>query len=208
MLVIIDYGVGNLGSIANMLKKVGVRSAIASDEASIASADKLILPGVGAFDNGIKNLQERGLIEILNRQVIEERKPILGLCLGMQLFTFGSEEGTLPGLGWLDATTVRFTFDGAAPGALKVPHMGWNYIQPKRSDPLLADLPNESRFYFVHSYHLVCSNTDDVLASTNYGYNFPAMVNRGNIYGAQFHPEKSHKYGMTLLKNFAERIPC
>lgn len=208
MIAIVNYGVGNLGSIANMLKKVGVRSTIASDEAAIASADKLILPGVGAFDNGMQNLRVRGLIEILNRQVLEERKPILGLCLGMQMFTFGSEEGTLPGLGWLDATTVRFTFDGAAPEALKVPHMGWNYIQPERTDPLLADLPNEPRFYFVHSYHLVCSNTDDVLASTNYGYNFPAMVHKGNIYGAQFHPEKSHKYGMALLKNFAEQISC
>lgn len=208
MLVIIDYGVGNLGSIANMLKKVGVRSIVASDEASIASAEKLILPGVGAFDNGMQNLRKRGLVEVLNRQVLEERKPILGLCLGMQLFTLRSEEGNQPGLGWLDATTVRFNFNGVAPAPLKVPHMGWNYVQPERADPLLADLPPEPRFYFVHSYHLLCSDAHDVLASASYGYPFPAMVAKGNIYGAQFHPEKSHKYGMALLKNFAERIPC
>lgn len=208
MIAIIDYGVGNLGSIANMLKKVGVKSVITSNSKAIADAEKLILPGVGAFDNGMQNLRACGLADLLDQQVLEARKPILGLCLGMQLFTLKSEEGVEPGLGWLEAATVRFSFNGATSSSLKVPHMGWNYIQPKRSDPLLADLPNESRFYFVHSYHLVCSNTDDVLASTNYGYNFPAMVNRGNIYGAQFHPEKSHKYGMTLLKNFAERIPC
>ncbi len=208
MIAIVNYGVGNLGSIANMLKKVGVPSNIASDEASIASADKLILPGVGAFDNGMENLRVRGLVEILNRQVLEERKPILGLCLGMQLFTLSSEEGTQSGLGWLDATTVRFTFNGPSPASLKVPHMGWNYVQPERADPLLADLPLEPRFYFVHSYHLVCSDSHDVLATAKYGYHFPAMVAKGNIYGAQFHPEKSHKYGMALLKNFAERIPC
>jgi len=208
MIAIVNYGVGNLGSIANMLKKVGVQSTIASDEASIASAEKLILPGVGAFDSGMHNLHARGLVEILHQQVLEERKPILGLCLGMQLFTLGSEEGTLPGLGWLDATTVRFSFGGAATASLKVPHMGWNYIQSERADPLLVDLPSEPRFYFVHSYHLVCSNARDVLASARYGYPFPAMVAKDNIYGAQFHPEKSHKYGMVLLKNFAEQIPC
>lgn len=208
MIAIVNYGVGNLGSIANMLKKVGLPSTIASDETSIARAEKLILPGVGAFDNGMQNLRARGLVEILNQQVIEKRKPILGLCLGMQLLTLGSEEGSESGLGWLDAITVRFTFDGASAAPLKVPHMGWNYILPKRADPLFADLPDEPRFYFVHSYHLVCSNVNDVLASAKYGYDFPAMVQRGNIYGAQFHPEKSHKYGMALLKNFAEQIPC
>jgi glutamine amidotransferase len=208
MLVIIDYGIGNLGSIANMLKKVGVRSTIASDEVTIASAEKLVLPGVGAFDNGMQNLRVRGLVDVLNQQVLDERKPILGLCLGMQLFSHKSEEGAEPGLGWLEATTVRFSFAGSQAALLKVPHMGWNYIWPERADPLLADLPDEPCFYFVHSYHLVCSNADDVLASTHYGYDFPAMVHRGNIYGAQFHPEKSHKYGMALLKNFAERVPC
>ncbi len=208
MIAIIDYGVGNLGSIANMLKKVGVKSVITSNSKAIADAEKLILPGVGAFDNGMQNLRACGLADLLDQQVLEARKPILGLCLGMQLFTLKSEEGVEPGLGWLEAATVRFSFNGATSSSLKVPHMGWNYIQPERADPLLADLPNEPRFYFVHSYHLVCSNTDDVLASTNYGYNFPSMVHKGNIYGAQFHPEKSHKYGLALLKNFAEQISC
>lgn len=208
VIAIVDYGVGNLGSIANMLKKVSVKSVITSDTTAIGEADRLILPGVGAFDNGMQSLRTRGLVDVLNRQVLDKRKPILGLCLGMQLFSHKSEEGVEPGLGWLEATTVRFSFTGSQGAPLKVPHMGWNYIQPERADPLLADLPDEPRFYFVHSYHLVCSDADDVLASTTYGYNFPAMVRRGNIFGAQFHPEKSHKFGMALLKNFAEQVPC
>jgi imidazole glycerol-phosphate synthase subunit HisH len=208
MIAIIDYGVGNLGSIANMLKKVGVKSLTTSDVNAIADAEKLILPGVGAFDNGMQNLRMLGLVDVLNQQVLEARKPILGLCLGMQLFSHGSEEGVEPGLGWLDATTVRFGFGGAIPKSLKIPHMGWNYIKPKHSSALLVDLPEEPRFYFVHSYHLVCTEGSDVLASTAYGYDFPSIVHKDNIYGAQFHPEKSHKFGMALLRNFAEQVPC
>jgi imidazole glycerol-phosphate synthase subunit HisH len=203
LIVIIDYGVGNLGSIANMLKKVGARAAISADAEVIGGAEKLILPGVGAFDNGMENLHGRGLVEVLNRRVLQDRTPILGLCLGMQLFSQKSEEGNQAGLGWLDAVTVRF--NAGREQSLKIPHMGWNYIQVRQAAPLLADLPDNRRFYFVHSYHLVSADERDVLACTAYGYEFPSIVQKDNIIGAQFHPEKSHKFGMQLLKNYAER---
>ncbi len=204
MIVIIDYGVGNLGSIANMLKKVRVEVKISSNPDVIMQADKLILPGVGAFDGGMKKLDERGLIPLLNRRVLEEHIPILGLCLGMQLFSLKSEEGSLPGLGWIEANTVRFHFDQEQ-SHLKIPHMGWNYIKPKQDSPLWKDgYGDETRFYFVHSYHLQCLHEENILATTFHGYEFPSMVVNGNIVGTQFHPEKSHKFGMKLLKNFAE----
>lgn len=202
MIAIVDYGMGNLGSISNMLKKIGVQSAISSDPLVIEEAEKLILPGVGAFDLGMKNLSQRSLLEELKSQVVERKKPILGLCLGMQLFTRSSEEGQLPGLGWLNAKTVRFTFSGPEAN-LKIPHMGWNTLQIYRSHPLLNDLGPDARFYFDHSYHVLCNDNDNVLATTTYGYDFPSIVAQGNILGAQFHPEKSHKFGMKLLKNFA-----
>ena len=202
MIVIIDYGMGNLGSIANMLKKVGAKAVVSSDAAVIERADKLVLPGVGAFDNGMKNLAERGMIPLLNAKVLQDKTPILGLCLGMQLFTRRSEEGELPGLGWLDAETVRFKFD-ATHNHLKIPHMGWNTLQICRSHPLFTDLDVENRFYFVHSYYVDCADAPMVLARTHYGYDFASAVVKENIVGVQFHPEKSHKFGMKLLRNFA-----
>jgi glutamine amidotransferase len=204
MIVVVDMGVGNIGSIVNMLKKVGAQAVVSSDPAVIEGADKLILPGVGAFDNGMRNLTERRLVPVLTRKVREERTPILGVCLGMQLFTERSAEGRLPGLGWLAADTVRFSFE-ADQGRLKVPHMGWNTLRVCRPHPLFADLDDEPRFYFVHSYHLVCRDPGTVLAETSHGYAFPAAVGDGNIVGVQFHPEKSHRFGMRLLANFAER---
>lgn len=205
MIVIVDYGMGNLGSIVNMLKKIGVPAALSADPATIEKADGLILPGVGAFDSGMQNLAQRGLLPVLNTMVLERKVPILGLCLGMQLFTRRSEEGVLPGLGWLDAETVRFRFEGAD-AQLKVPHMGWNIIEPCREHPLLANLGSEPRFYFVHSYHVVCADSEKVLARAHYGIDLVAMVATGNILGAQFHPEKSHKFGMTLFRNFASLL--
>lgn len=204
-LVIIDYGLGNLGSIANMLKKIDVEAVISSDVALIEQADKLILPGVGAFDHGIRSLTERGLVSLLTAQVIEGKKPILGLCLGMQLFTRYSEEGQLPGLGWIDAKTVRFQFDRTN-AYLKVPHMGWNTLQVCQPHPLFTDLDSEPRFYFVHSYHVVCADARNVLAQTHYGADFASAIGQDNIIGLQFHPEKSHKFGMRLLKNFVEYL--
>jgi glutamine amidotransferase len=203
MIVIIDYGMGNLGSILNMLKKIGARAVISSEIQVIATADKLILPGVGAFDNGMRNLNERGFIEVLVRKVRTARTPILGICLGMQLFSKRSEEGSLEGLGWIDADTERFRFDGPIAG-LKIPHMGWNTVQVVKESPLLNAMYEEPRFYFIHSYHVVCRNQTDVLTKTNYGIDFVSSVARENIIGVQFHPEKSHKFGMKLLQNFAE----
>ncbi len=203
MIVIVDYGVGNLGSIANMFKKVGVKVVISSKAADLEAAEKLILPGIGAFDAGMGKLHEHGLIPILDRLVLEKKVPILGHCLGMQLMTKISEEGKLPGLGWFEARTLRFEF-GSDQSNLKVPHMGWNTIEICRPHPLLADLEDGSRFYFVHSYYVECDNPDEVLAVTEYGGKFHSVITKENIIGVQFHPEKSHKYGMRILKNFSE----
>ncbi|MEZ4731756.1 MAG: imidazole glycerol phosphate synthase subunit HisH [Caldilineaceae bacterium] len=205
MIVIIDYGMGNLGSIVNMLKKIGVVAQVSSDPNIIKQAEKLILPGVGAFDNGMQSLTERNLIEVLNECVLVRKTPILGLCLGIQLFTRCSEEGTLPGLGWIEAETIKFQLGSNSEG-LKVPHMGWNYIAIQQESPLFNNMPALSRFYFVHSYHLRCQDHADILATSDYGYDFPSIIRRENIIGAQFHPEKSHKYGMALLRNFVEQI--
>jgi imidazole glycerol-phosphate synthase subunit HisH len=205
MIVIVDYGVGNLGSIVNMLKKVGVKAVASSDPDVIGQAEKLILPGIGAFDAGMEKLNERGLIPLLNQLVLEKKVPVLGLCLGLQLMTKGSEEGKLPGLGWFDAETVKYKF-GPDQANLKIPHMGWNTIEIRRPHPLLSELEPESRFYFVHSFYVHCDHEESVLAETDYGGYFHSVVGEGNIMGAQFHPEKSHKYGMRLLKNYAEKV--
>lgn len=203
MIAIIDYQMGNLGSIRNMLKKVGAPATVTSDLDEIAAAEKLVLPGVGAFDVGMTHLREMGLVDLLGRRVVRDGVPILAICLGMQLLTERSEEGRLPGLGWLEAETVRFRIDARTSG-LKVPHMGWNSIRLRREDPLFKDLEPDAGFYFVHSYHLLCRCDEDVLAETHHGYDFVCAVRRGNIMGTQFHPEKSHRYGMRVLSNFAE----
>ncbi len=205
MIVIIDYGMGNLGSIANMLKKVGAQAVISSDPAIIETAGKLILPGVGAFDNGMRNLAERGLIPVLNARVVQDKIPILGLCLGMQLFTRQSEEGQLPGLGWIEADTLRFKFDETQSN-LKIPHMGWNTVQISQAHPIFEEMYADARFYFVHSYHVVCSDPSNTLTQSTYGYTFTSSVVKDNILGMQFHPEKSHRFGIKLFRNFVERI--
>lgn len=209
MIVIVDYGMGNLGSIANMLKKVKAEAVISSRVEEIDRADKLILPGVGAFDNGMQKLGDRNLIPLLNRRVLEERVPILGLCLGMQLFTQSSEEGALPGLGWFEARTVRFSFAGSTEKDLKIPHMGWGFTQLRRPNPLCAGLEaGDTRFYFAHSFYVTPAQAETVLATSHYGHDFAAIIGRDNIVGTQFHPEKSHRFGMSLLANFAERFQC
>jgi glutamine amidotransferase len=205
MTVIIDYGLGNLGSMANMLKKIGVQAVVSSDPLVISKAEKLILPGVGSFDGGMKNLESRGLLQVLNKRVLEDKVLILGVCLGMQLLSNKSEEGQMTGLGWLDAKTIRFNFQDANVN-LKIPHMGWNQLNIRQAHPLLADLENVNRFYFVHSYHVVCADQDNILATTSYGFDFTSAIVKGNIMGVQFHPEKSHKFGMRLLRNFVERV--
>lgn len=202
MITIVDYGMGNLGSIRNMLKKIGVEAQISADPEVVARAGKLILPGVGAFDAGMENLARSGLQPVLDERVRDAGVPTLGICLGMQLMTRRSDEGTKPGLGWIDAEALRFE-PGAA--ALKVPHMGWNRVHLRREAALVADLPDEPRFYFVHSYYVRCRREDDVLLTTPYGPDFHSGVQRDNVWGVQFHPEKSHRFGMQLLRNFAER---
>lgn len=201
MIAIVDYGLGNLGSVLNMLKKLGIQAIISEDVSTIDAADKLILPGVGAFDNGIKNITEKGLLEVLRKKVIIQKTPVLGICLGVQLFAKRSEEGTLPGLGWIDAEVIHFRFSSSQ-NKIKIPHMGWNEIVVKRENPLLSGFEEQPRFYFVHSYYLDCNNSEDVIATSNHGIEFAAAINRENIWGTQFHPEKSHKYGLRVMKNF------
>ena len=202
MITIVNYGMGNLGSVQNMFKRIGVPSEISGDPAIIAKSTSLLLPGVGAFDAAMQKIADSGLLTVLNKKVLEERVPTLGICLGMQLLTNSSEEGILPGLGWISAKTVKFKF--APESKLKVPHMGWNYVYSKKESPLTSNLPEEPRFYFVHSYYVQCDNEEDVLTTTPYGSDFHSIVQKDNVYGAQFHPEKSHKYGMKLLANFAK----
>jgi glutamine amidotransferase len=202
MIVIVDYGIGNLASVLNMFKKAGVKNVcISSDETVIEKATKLILPGVGAFDAGMDNLEKSGLIPLLNKKVMEDKIPLLGICLGMQLLTKKSEEGVKPGLGWIDAETLKFNLDPSL--KLKVPHMGWNYIKVLNQNPLI-EMVSKSRFYFVHSYYVKCKEESQSLATSHFGIDFTCMVNKDNIYGAQFHPEKSLKFGMQVLENFAK----
>lgn len=202
MIVIVDYGMGNLGSIANMLKKVGIAAEIASNLCRIRKAAKLILPGVGAFDHGMSRLKESGIQDTLEEMVLKDKVPILGICLGMQLMTRRSDEGILPGFAWVEADTRRFCFSGPQ-AALRVPHMGWNTIAPRAGSKWFSGIEREPRFYFVHSYHPVCDRTEDVLAVSSYGYEFAAAFECGNIIGVQFHPEKSHRFGMSLMHNWA-----
>jgi glutamine amidotransferase len=202
MLIIIDYGIGNLTSIRNILKKAGCLDAlITKDKEAIAEADKLILPGVGHFDYGMKQLRQADFFDTLNRRVLEDKIPVLGICLGAQLLSQGSEEGEEPGLGWVNAYTRKFDAM-RMPEALKVPHMGWCDVAIQKESRLFETMPADPRFYFVHTYHLVCEDPADELVTCTYGYPFTAGVEKGNVLGVQFHPEKSHKYGLQLLTNF------
>jgi glutamine amidotransferase len=204
-ITIIDYGVGNLGSIQNMLKKLGANSEIASDAGSIERATKIILPGVGAFDAGMAQLNASGLRPALDDAALVRKVPVAGICLGMQLMTNGSEEGKLPGLGWIPARTIRFM--PATDETMKIPHMGWSVVRKSKPSTIVNLLGEELRFYFVHSYHVDCVNRDDVLLTAQYGsVKFDAAFERENILGFQFHPEKSHRFGMALLNAFLERF--
>lgn len=205
MIVIIDYDMGNIGSIENMIRKVGGSSIVSRDPAVIEQADKIILPGVGAFDTGMENIARFNLREVLDYKVLEQRTPLLGICLGMQLLTHGSEEGTLPGLGWIDAKTVRFP-SAIGEQKLRIPHMGWNTVQATRQDSFLEGLDEVPRFYFVHSYYVSCDSADTILGETKYGIQFTSIVRRDNVIGTQFHPEKSHRFGMKLIENFVHKL--
>jgi imidazole glycerol-phosphate synthase subunit HisH len=202
VITIIDYKTGNLGSIQNILKKIGVESIVTSDKSEISKATKLIFPGVGAFDTGMKNLAHLDIVDILNEKVLKEKIPVLGICLGMQLMSNKSDEGQLPGLGWIDAEVVRFNFKDTI--SYKIPHMGWNFVNQEKESCLLKEMYDDARFYFVHSYYFKANDEKDILTSTHYEIKFTSSVEKGNILGVQFHPEKSHKFGMKLLKNFID----
>lgn len=198
MITILDYGVGNLKSIQNMFRKVGVDSVISSNSAFIQQSDKYLLPGVGSFDHGMNNLKDAPFFDVLEKEVLENKKPILGICLGMQLLTNSSEEGKERGLGWINAKTVKFNFSDKS---LAIPHMGWNKAIPRNQESIFHYL-EDNRFYFVHSYHVVCETKENILATARYGQDFICSIYQNNIFGVQFHPEKSHKFGMQLFKNF------
>lgn len=201
MVGIINYGLGNLGSIQNMLKVIGEKSVISADKDELDKCDRYILPGVGAFDAGMNRLKDAGLTDYIKNKTQNEKKPILGICLGMQLLGRKSEEGTLEGLGLIPFDNVKFRLDDTD---LRVPHMGWDIVDFKQDSPLLRNLQGQQRFYFVHSYHAKCDYQENILMTCDYGYEFAAAVVKENIMGVQFHPEKSHDFGMALLKNFVK----
>jgi glutamine amidotransferase len=203
---IVDYGMGNIGSLQNMIVKVGGESEVVSRPEEVLKAGKIILPGVGHFDNAVSKLKNSGLWDALDQKAKSGGTPMLCICLGAQLVTNGSEEGVLPGFGWIPGKTVRFSF--GADSRLRVPHMGWNDIAIQKASPLLDDLPDDPCFYFVHSFYMIADDRTDVLTTTFYGIEFSSSLARGNIYATQFHPEKSHKYGMKVIKNFTETLPC
>jgi glutamine amidotransferase len=199
-IVIIDYGMGNVGSINNMLKYLGARAEISANHEVIKTADKLILPGVGHFDRAMENIIRKSLLDLLNEMALIKKVPFLGICLGMQLMCNSSEEGSVKGLGFVDAEVKKFSFQDE--NDLKIPHMGWNDINPSKESSLLNGLEEMSRFYFVHSYFVDCVNVADKLATTQYGHDFVSAFEHDNLIGVQFHPEKSHRFGITLFKNF------
>lgn len=200
MIAIVDYGLGNIGSVAHMLRHVGAECTFASTAEQIEDASALILPGVGAFDYAMEILHRKGLVEPLRRQALERKVPMLGICLGMQLLANRSEEGNATGLGLIDAEFLKFRPEAGS--GLKVPHMGWNTVTIVRDNPLIDDSGEEKRFYFVHSYYARTQNPSEDIATSSYGVKFVAAYGRDNIFGVQFHPERSHKFGMAVLRNF------
>ena len=200
MITIVDYGMGNAGSIKNMLKYIGKESIITSDPDQIYNSSKLILPGVGSFDIAMKNIKKYDLLEVLNQKALKDKIPILGICLGMQLLTNSSEEGVLKGLGWINANTIKFKFNETK---FKIPHMGWNTVESTNKNLLSKEFNTNTRFYFVHSYFVKVNDEKNSILKTQYHIKFDSAINNENIYGVQFHPEKSHKFGMKLFENFA-----
>lgn len=207
MITIVDYGAGNIKSIVNMLRNLGIKAESSSDPTRIADAQRLILPGVGHFDFGMGELESRGIVPALNQAVLQKSAPILGICLGVQLMTRSSEEGQRPGLGWVDGRTVRFD-RARLDSHLRVPHMGWSETWVERPSALSVAISDDARFYYVHSYHLVCEDASQSILAASHGYPFTAAIQKANILGVQFHPEKSHRYGMQVLKAFSTWQPA
>ena len=202
MIALVDYGLGNIQAFANIYRHLGIKASPARTPQELRDASRIILPGVGAFDWAMNRLQESGLREVLDEEVLGAKKPVLGVCVGMQMMARFSEEGKLRGLGWLDAIVVKFD-TRLLESKTHLPHMGWNDANPVRTDTLFASL-DAPRFYFLHSYFMKTDRVENVLSISNYGETFTSAVGSENIYGTQFHPEKSHQWGVQLLKNFAE----
>lgn len=200
-IAIVDYGVGNLSSIENMFKRIGIDALVTSNPHEIEASEKIVLPGVGAFDSCIEKFHHSGLREVIDNMVNQKQQPILGICVGLQMMTERSEEGSNPGLGWIKGRTVKF-HEEDLPKGYKVPHMGWSDVQLSKPSSLLQNI-EEPRFYFAHSYYVVPENENDILLFGEYGKRFTAAVQKNNIVGVQFHPEKSHSFGMRFLQNFA-----
>ncbi len=199
---IINYQMGNIGSVAKKIKHIGYEPVIASTQKDIQSASKIILPGVGHFASAVNKLKSLNLWNAINEAVLVNKTPILGICLGMQLMAGYSEEGAVKGFGWFDADVIRFRIENKI--KYKVPHMAWNSANAQKESPLLENIPDNTMFYFVHSFHIRCNEQKDILSATEYEYDFTSAIQKGNIYGTQFHPEKSHDWGEQLLTNFVK----
>ena len=207
MIAIIDYGLGNIRAFENVLKRIGAPYRIARNEADLAPATKVILPGVGAFDHAMELLNHSGMRETLDHLVLEDKRPVIGICVGMQILARSSAEGRLPGLGWVPGEVRSMKEDGLDPEG-RLPHMGWNSVGPVQKDGLFHQITQDPTFYFLHSYYFKCDDPSQVLAKTSYGGEFASAIGNGHIFGVQFHPEKSHHNGIQLLKNFAELPTC
>lgn len=203
MIRIIDYGLGNIQAFLNVYKRLNIPAEVARNADELEGAERLILPGVGSFDHAMELLQRSGMRESLDDMVLNRSIPVLGVCVGMQIMAERSEEGVLPGLGWIRAS-VRRLRGTEGKSLLRLPHMGWNDVVPLASSGLFTGLDNDVRFYFLHSYYFYCESSGAALAETDYGLRFTCAVHLRNIYGVQFHPEKSHQYGTRLLQNFSE----
>ena len=204
MITIIDYGLGNINAIYTVYKNLNITVTVASNSSELDNAKKCILPGVGAFDYAMDRLNKSGMREKLNKLVKDNGVPILGICVGMQMMAERSEEGKMSGLGWVKSDVLHFKHLKHHINRLNIPHMGWNNITPRKENPLLNGLSKSSYFYFLHSYYCKTHDAATILSTTKYGNNFTSMINTNNIYGVQFHPEKSHQFGIRLLKNFSE----
>ena len=203
MITIIDYGVGNISAFQNVYKRLDIPTQIAKSVEDLQEVEKLILPGVGAFDNSMSQLNQSGMRERLDELVLVQKIPVIGICVGMQMMGLQSDEGQLEGLKWIDANIRKFD-ESTLHQRTKLPHMGWNDVFPKNAHPLFEGLEKDSIFYFLHSYYFECNNKEDILATSDYGVSFTSAAHHDNIFGIQFHPEKSHQYGEKLLHNFAK----